>query len=41
MFPAVLEAHMFLADAYLQLGQQGNAQRERALAERGKAPGEP
>jgi len=28
------EPHKYLADAYLQLGQQANAERERVLAER-------
>jgi arylsulfatase A-like enzyme/Tfp pilus assembly protein PilF len=34
------EPHKYLADAYLQLGQQANAERERALAERLR-PGSP
>jgi Flp pilus assembly protein TadD len=32
--PESSEPHKYLADAYSQLGQRANAQRERALAQR-------
>ena len=37
--PAMPEPHTFLADAYIQLGQKANADRERAIAKRLAAKG--
>ena len=39
--PESRQAHLFLADAYSELGQERNAARERAAAERAKDPGKP
>jgi arylsulfatase A-like enzyme/Flp pilus assembly protein TadD len=39
--PDSRQAHSFLADAYSELGQERNAARERAAAERAKDPGKP
>jgi predicted Zn-dependent protease len=39
--PKSPEPHRFLADAYLQLGQQADATRERAAAQRLRAPESP
>jgi len=37
--PKSPEPHRFLADAYVQLGQQADADRERAAAQRLRASG--
>jgi Tfp pilus assembly protein PilF len=39
--PDSREAHMFLVDAYSELGQEQNAQRERAAGQRATVPAKP